>query len=218
LIGCVADNDILYKGTCYQFLRELLQAVATNERFGILGEARYVVGGKLRKRPPRRGGAAAIADFERELSSLQFLEPTPEEVAVAAELELAAQQLAVALDSGESLLVAVTHMRRLLRLFTGDKRAAEALEALLRRGIAEVQGVAGKLVCLEQGVAWMLKLGFVSATDCRRAVCADKTVDIALAICFSCSSPEIADERCQEGLRAYIESLRATAPNLLADG
>src|SRR6202034_1491556 len=149
---------------------------------------------------------------------LELIEPSPEEIAAAAELEFAAQQLAVALDSGESLLAAVSVSRRIVRLLTGDKRAVEALQRLLQEGVATTDQLIGRLVCLEQAFVWMLESGLTSAAASRWAVCTDRSVDIALAICFSCSSPEIPDERCDEGLRAYIESLRAVAPDILAAG
>lgn len=208
---------MLYKGACYQLLAELLRAVAGDDRCGILGQSRYVVSKKLRKRPPSRGIEAVIAYLEREFEKLDLIEPSRQEIAAAAELEFAAQQLAVALDSGESLLAAVSASRKILRLLTGDKRAIEALQRLLQQGVATMDQLIGRLVCLEQAILWMLARG-VTSTACRLAVCTDRHVDIALSICFSCASPEIPDERCKEGLRAYIESLRAAAPDMLAAG
>ena len=113
MIGCVVDNDVLYKGACYQLLAELLRAVAGDDRCGILGQSRYVVSKKLRKRPPSRGIEAVIAYLEREFEKLDLIEPSRQEIAAAAELEFAAQQLAVALDSGESLLAAVSASRKI---------------------------------------------------------------------------------------------------------
>ena len=185
---------------------------------GVLGQARFVVSKKLKRRPPTRGYEAAVAYLEKQLAALETIEPTPEEIGTSAELEFAAQKLAVALDSGESLLAAVTHSRALDRLFTGDKRAIEALEALLKDGFKPVEYLAGRLACLEQGFIWLLKNDLATEGDCRNAVCLEKQADIALAICFSCSSPEIADGRCHEGLRAYVEALRSSAPTILSPG
>jgi hypothetical protein len=218
LIGCAVDNDVLHKGAFFQLLSELLRAVADAEGCGVLGQARFVVGKRLRKRPPTQGAEAALAYLERAFAGVDIIEPTPQEIAAAAELEVAAQRLAVALDSGESLLAAVACSRKLSRLFTGDKRAIEALEILLRQQVARVEHLIGRLVCLEQGFVWMLARELTTIAVCREAICREKAVDTALVICFSCSSPEIPDERCHEGLRAYIESLRAAAPQMLAAG
>jgi len=218
LIGCAVDNDVLHKGTCFQLLSELLRAVAGAERCAVLGQARFVVGKRLRKRPLTQGVESALAYFESAFADLEMIEPSSEEIAAAAELELAAQRLAVALDGGESLLTAVASSRKITRLFTGDKRAIEALEKMLEQRVATVEYLIGRLVCLEQGFDWMLARELATIAMCRQAVCREKAVDIALAICFSCSSPEVPDERCHEGLRAYIESLRADAPQMLAAG
>jgi hypothetical protein len=218
LIGCVVDNDVLYKGASYQLLAELLCAVAGDDSCGVLGQSRYVVSKKLRKRPPSRGIEATITYLEREFEKLELIEPSPEEIAAAADLEFAAQQLAVALDSGESLLAVVSASRKILRLLTGDKRAIEALQRLLQQGVATTDQLIGRLVCLEQAIVWMLDRGLTSVAACRQAVCTERNVDIALAVCFSCSSPEISDERCHEGLRAYIQSLRTDALDMLAAG
>jgi hypothetical protein len=218
LTGCAVDNDVLHKGASFQLLSELLPAVAELERCGVLGQARFVVGKRLRKYPPACGADVALAYLERTLADLDIMEPTSEEIATAAELEAAAQRLAVGLDSGESLLAAVTGSRKFARLFTGDKRAIEALEKLLEERIAPVEYLMGRLVCLEQGLLWMLTRKLQTMAKCREAICRDKGVDTALAICFSCSSPEVPDEGCREGLRAYIESLRGAAPQMLAPG
>lgn len=215
MIGCAVDNDILLKGTYYQLLTDLLRAAGEGQSCGVLGQARYVVGKRLRKRPPSLGADAAVSYLERALGELDVIEPSPEEIAAAADLELAAQKIPVALDSGESLLAAVVTSRKIALLFTGDKRAIGALERLLEQEVAGLTYIIGRLLCLEQGVFRMLTSRLATIAACREAICKEKEADRSLSICFSCSSPEITNEQCLEGLRSYIESLRATAPRVL---
>jgi hypothetical protein len=49
------------------------------------------------------------------------------------------------------------------------------------------------------------------------AICREKEIDTALAICFQCHSPgEVPHAAVLDGLRSYIEDLRKHAPRLLA--
>ncbi len=107
--------------TCYDFLDLLIEAVGPRDMAGVLGQAKFVLPKKLRKRPPASGHEAAIRRLEASLAQLQTVEPTADELKLAAEFEFQAAQLKVAFDTGESTLAAVMLCRGLDRFFTGDR-------------------------------------------------------------------------------------------------
>ena len=57
------------------------------------------------------------------IGNVTLLNPTPQEISLAANLEEAAAKCAVELDTGESQLVAILLQRSGPLLLTGDKRA-----------------------------------------------------------------------------------------------
>lgn len=209
------DNDILYKASWFGLIQELLATVpVTLADAVVLGEAKYVLAGKVKRDiKKRREGAKDVgARLAWLLERIATAEPTKEETRFAAELENRAAAAGVALDSGESLLCAIVIRRDLDRLATGDKRAICALEALLDTS-PELKPIGGKVVCIEQ-----LFLGLLETRDpagIREAVCANPEVDRALALSFSCSSPEVPADHCATGLRSYVLDLEKQAPSIL---
>lgn len=216
MIGWVVDNDVLSKGTCYGFLDSLIQAVGPPAEAGVLGQAKFVLPKKIRKKNPAAGVEVALQNLRTSLTKLQDIEPTPQEISLAAQFEFEATQRKVDFDSGESLLAAVMLTRGLQRLFTGDKRAVEALQVLILANIAGVLNFKHKTVCLEQGVHRMVQQELLTLREARAAVCANRQADTALWICFSCSSPELTES--DAGLNSYIEHLRNQAPDILEPG
>lgn len=216
MIGWVVDNDVLSKGTCYGFLDTLIQAVGAPAEAGVLGQAKFVLPKKIRKKNPAMGAEAALENLRASLTKLQDIEPTPHEISLAAQLEFEATQRKVDFDSGESLLAAVMLTRGLQRLFTGDKRAVEALQALILANIAGIVNLKHKTVCLEQGVRRMIHQSSLTLREVRTVVCANRLADTALWICFSCASPEVAES--DAGLNSYIAHLLHQAPDVLEPG
>jgi len=209
------DNDVLHKTTAYGLFNSILKTPPIqHEVYGILGTAKYVVGKKLKKRPPLRGLESVLVDFDLALQHLVELEPTHEEVASAATLEYLAQNLNLDLDPGESILCAVLLARKLNHIVTGDKRAIKAIE-VLSTDVKNSFVFESKLICLEQLFAWLVNEHNDHAV--RTAVCSEKAVDMALTSCFSCYSPEVPDESCVDGLKSYIASLQKDAPTVLVN-
>lgn len=208
------DNDILFKGACYGLLVELVAtACPITEVVGALGSARFVVASKIKKNKLIRNQAAALAVLSEFLKHCEVLEPALEEQNIAADLELAAQQLGVNLDTGESQLCAILVFRLLPLLLTGDKRAIKAIEKLID-GDSRLIAICGKVRCLEQ-------LVYDALTSCDHvtlgaAICKEPEVDKALSICFSCTSPPAVLASTLEGLQSYIKALRADAPRVLS--
>lgn len=214
MIKAAVDNDVLYKGACYGLLVQLIEAIpAELGEVGILGLARFVVGKKLCKAKLAGNQELAIQIFDDVLQHTVALEPTPDEKRLAAEFEYTAHRANLNLDQGESQLCAIVIIRAAAWFVTGDKRAVSALEQLFfeRRDIGKL---ARKVLCLEQ--LFLRLASEESARKVRKAVCDEPSVDKALAICFSCSSPEVGREIWAGGLRSYIANLRNLAPTVLA--
>lgn len=170
----------------------------------VLGAARFVVRNRIhRAQVPQPD--VRVAAFEAFLASVESLEPTDEEIALAAELEEVAARHVLELDAGESQLVAVLQLRLLSKVITGDKRAIAATSGLLAAG-APIGGVKGRLVSLEQlAVSLLVDYG---AGALRGAVCAAPSVDRTLTICCSCQSQGVDQSQILDGLSSYIGSLR----------
>jgi hypothetical protein len=211
LTDALLDNDVLHKAVRYGLLGPLLESAPLDIRgYHMLGAAFFIISKKLRKHPPGCGADAAIEAFQAAAAGIATLEPTGDELTFAARLELRAQQLNLPLHGGESVLCAVLSRRAYGYLLTGDKQAIGAVEVLLAR--EPELDAAGKLVCLEQLVLWLLRR--VSVNDVRMAVCAQAAVDKALAACFACHSVSVTLEDCCEGLNSYIAALRRAAPTV----
>lgn len=210
----LVDNDVLYKTSVYGLAHSLIETKPRGaSEFHALGAARFMISKRITKRPPVRGAEAALREFEALLGKLGVLEPTQEEVVLAAELEYLAGQAGQSLDGGESLLCAILITRAWDLVFTGDKRAITAVSMLLPQQVCKP--LAGRLVCLEQLFLHLLSVADPVAV--RAAVCSERHADRALTSCFACHSEVAATEGFFEGLDSYVRALRAAAPGVLSD-
>jgi hypothetical protein len=207
------DNDVLLKAVCYGFLRELIATVTLVEQVGVLGAAWFVISKKISKAQLKKDCEGVLRDLREFLDGVETVEPTEAEQSMAAEFELAAQRLAVNLDPGESQLCAVLICRTLRFLITGDKRAIIAINRLIPGG-RRLDYLSGRVWCVEQLVLIMLSEG--KAANLRKAICDEPSVDITLAICFSCTSGSADEEGVKAGLESYVKDLRSKAPKVLA--
>lgn len=151
---------------------------------------------------------AAAAELEAVLPHLSVLEPTPEETALAAEIEAAAAAANLPVDAGESQLAAMLTLRGACMLLTGDKRAVIALAEL------DIGLPSNSVGCLEQLLGSIVDVAGPAIV--RAAVCAEPAVDTAIALACSCHTAAEVDP--QEGLTSYVEALRGRAPTLLRNG
>lgn len=208
---CLLDNDLVLKVSAYQLLEEtLLQFTIDGTAPAMLGVGRFVLRKKAKRSDRFVNTDAVVASVADALERLQVVEPTDEEVELAAALEESANETGAALDTGEAQLLAVMINRGSPLFATGDKRAIEAAAALAPPEIT------GRLVCLEQ--LFLCLLEPIPVADIRRKVCQEPKADSAIANCFSCAS--IASQAFDpasvtEGLRSYIESLRRASGLLL---
>lgn len=208
------DNDVLYKTTMYGLTLPLLNSKPYGaQSFHILGAAKFIIRKKLTRKPPVRGVPQALSEFELVLQQLREIEPTKEEISLAAEFEFCASHENQSLDVGESLLCAVLLLRNKDYIFTGDKRAIITISKLL--SLEKARRLAGKLVCLEQLFKHLIL--HMNPSEIRSSICNALHVDTALTICFHCHSPEYSTQGFIDGLTSYIDSLSTNAPQVLRE-
>lgn len=133
------DNDVLIKAACYGLAAEL----DGSRSLGVLGAAKYVIAGRI-ERMTLSGDrdAARTAALDLIARSL-VLEPSRDELELAATIETSAQRQGLELDAGESQLAAMIVHRGIGLLETGDKRAIKGFEVLLDEFSALARSVGG---------------------------------------------------------------------------
>lgn len=205
------DNDILLKAVrldCVSVFWPSPQLI------GVLGAARFVLRSRVGREKLADADASVDARMVSLFESVSVLEPTSDELDLAADLEREAQRRALPLDSGETQLAAMAATRQLALFTTGDKRAVARFETM--RQVAHwLDALTGRVRCLEQLVAAVVADHAVFPEFALR-VCADPHADTTLSICFGClggSSPAATDVT--DCLDSYISDVRQTAPTLL---
>lgn len=213
MANAAVDNDVLLKAVSYGIFQPLLEALPEKCACGVLGTARFVVPKYLKRKPPGRYDQAR-EELEQALSILEVLEPDEREVELAAALEFEAQRLQLSLHGGECTLLAILYERGLLYFLTGDKAAILAAGKVPMPDGCDRARFERKIICFERAILGLLDcLG----GDLRRSICAEPDVDIAMRICFSCSSPEVSSESWREGLQSEIRNINEQVPDLLID-
>lgn len=213
MTAALADNDILIKVAAYGLASEVVGCLA--REFGavsVLAVARFYVPKCLRRTPLEKGAALALSAFEEVSASLNFLEPDTAETRLAAEIELVARKANLALDVGESQLIAIALLRNVRALVTGDKRAIEGMEPVLQ-SLGGHEALKNTVICIEQ---IMKRLLMQPLPALNLAICAEPQIDTALRVCFSCSTMSGSVAEWIAGLDSYIAALRTKAPNVLS--
>ncbi|MFZ4580682.1 MAG: hypothetical protein ACOYOB_20035 [Myxococcota bacterium] len=194
----LADNDVLLKLAQYDLLDDALSALRV--RYGrvcVLPTARFV----FRRHQPavarRRLGDDVVARLERAFQHLEVLDDAPGPALI--ERLVPHQDI----DGGEAILLAwlVEHVQG--QMITGDKRSLRAFAAAPDLG--DLRDVcAGRLVCFEQFLIWMLSstIGPVVLAKLRLKPDVDKAVRLAIGAAAD-PSPE---ETCV-GLESYVGDL-----------
>lgn len=209
------DNDVVLKGMCYGLIEDICGGIGgQGDEMGVLGTARYVVAKQINRAELVGDNAQALDQLAAFMKVADVLEPSDEEQRFAAELEFAALQRNLALDTGESQLCSMVVERGIPWLVTGDKRAISAIEQLLE-DVPRLPELCQRVKCLEQAI-----LAIVEASDAERlraAICAEVEVDKALTNCFSCFASDPPAGSAHLGLTSYITALRGEATRVLAD-
>lgn len=213
MIEAAIDNDVLIKGAAFDLLADIVAcATPATQQSAVLGTAPFVCARAIQRKPIAGNKSAVQTRLTAFLANVEKLEPTDEETALAAEFEEIALGLSVPLDGGESLLAAVAIKRDLKVILTGDKRAIGALAKVLA-GSPHAPALAGRLMCLEQAIFLLSQAS--SCVGIRGNICAESKMDAAIAICFSCATPNPATVACEDCLQSYIAHARANSGDLL---
>lgn len=210
------DVDVVIKLAAYDLLEVIAHpscAADCGGRRGVIATTRFVAYKRLkRKAVDPQAAHARLAAF---LGVAVELEPTDEELRLAATIEAQAVTAGLELDSGESQLCAIAIARSNPILLTGDKRAIAAAEALLE-AVAELAALTERIACLEQAIS--LAVERLGAGPVRDLVLAELDMDTAINICFQSTNPAVDETFEPAGLSSYINSVRASAPTLLLPG
>ncbi len=91
-MDALIDNDVLLKAACYRLLTELTSTICSRtSAVGVLGSARFVLAKKILRVKLRQDRGAALGLLSEFMKEATVLEPDEEEVSLAAQMELAAQ-------------------------------------------------------------------------------------------------------------------------------
>ena len=209
----IIDNDIIFKGLKGDLLLFLIRSIpGETEVVGALGASPYVLNGLIRKcdEPLRESLNSRLALF---LQNSNLLEPTQDELLLAADFERTAQEVGLLFDVGESQICSMAILRAIPFVATGDKRAIESLEELFDRHL-KIASLTNRVFCLEQLV--LRALTPECAATLRNGICAGGKIDMTLSICFACHSDNVDVKSIAECLNSYISHLREKAPRILA--
>ncbi len=208
--GCYLDNDVVLKTCAYGVGADLVKMSTCGTLVpAILALAKYTLCSTVRRSRTIVDQSTAANQLCELLDRVRLLEPTPDEIMAAAELESAAMAANLSFDAGESQLVAMLIARNGLVFISGDKRAAKAISEILPE-------LERRLACLEQVMHTLVTdLGL---DPIRRAVCREVNADRATAICFQCASPQVDAAAVQSALVSYTNALRSDTGSLLVEG
>ncbi len=207
--GIYLDNDVVLKACAYGVGPELIRLTTIDETLpAILAIARHTIASRVKRSRDVFGLPSVRSQIDVVLDQVRQLEPTGEEVELAADLEASATRANLSFDTGESQLMAMLLTRRGRMLASGDKRAAKAISVVL-------PCLACRLVCLEQILAMMVER--VDPVGLRLAICRSTAVDRAISICFQCSRTELDAAEVRQALASYIGALRLETGRLLVE-
>jgi len=209
--SCLLDNDVVLKVAAYGLNGPVLEVLTVGgEAPAILGVGRYVIRQKARRKDRFQHPERIIIFVNDFLNCLQVIEPTEQEIELAADFEASALHIGGAFDTGKAQLLAILVKRVSPALVSGDKRAIRAAASL------NVPTASNKFVCLEQIVKCLVMRVPINVL-CGN-ICAEPSVDRALSICFTCARPEAADvdiNNVSQALQSYISNLRELSADML---
>ncbi len=209
------DSDVVKKLTAYDLFNETYSiAQEADHDLLILGAAPFVLAKAISKSRSISDRLGATERLAKAVMLCSVLEPSEQEVSLAAILEDAGQRLGFPFDAGESLMVAVLATRAEHSLATGDKRALAVLPTLAA-GAGILADLQARIACLEQVISTVLKT-YPDQTASK--VCSEPLADIAISICFGCAAGSFAPETAFAALSSYTGHLRDQCTPLLADG
>lgn len=202
----LVDNDVILKLLAYHEAHFIVKEIE-GAPAAMLSIARFVIRKRICNYVNDTNDPGLLETLEPLLSALVQIEPAPEEIDLAAQLEETALKNGLDLDVGEAQLLAVMATREADLLLTGDKRAVVAINRCLPAPVKH------RIVCFEQIIATILQT--TDYNELRGRVCAKPNVDRALTACFSCFSSDVQSEDILQGLSSYCSDLRRKSGNCL---
>jgi predicted nucleic acid-binding protein len=213
--GAAVDTDVLLKSATYRSGAELVAILRSRGLPATLRLTHLIAPRQLARKRGVRHREEAQLELENLLVQFGRLEPDDDEIALAAELAASAQQQGLPLDAGEAQLAAITMLRGLPLLVTGDKRAVGALATLWALE-TDRTALAGRLACFEQIVASITAL--IGEHEMRLRVCVEPDVDGAMRLACSCDDDEWDPMQLHEACESFIRAVRSHAGDLLVPG
>jgi uncharacterized protein YhhL (DUF1145 family) len=208
---CLLDNDVVLKIATFQQNHAFLDLLTIEGKLpAILGVGAYVVRQKASQSKRFQDPQKVKASVYSLLDGLEMIEPTEQEVELAADFEASAMSAGGAFDAGEAQLLAILLLRNSPVMATGDKRAVEASSHL------KIPKALNKMVCLEQIMIRLMHA--CDLTLVRAAVCAEPSTDKAISNCFACTSfglYELELAAALEALQSYVNHLRQNSGEML---
>ena len=183
------DNDVILKIAVYELANQV-QQLWPNGTYSItvLFSARFVLALTIRRNSKSSNKERIAQSLQYLLSHFEEVEPTEQELQLAAAIEEEAMQRSLPLDSGESILASVLCHRDAESLITGDKRAISAIERL----VSNFPKTRNAIACFEQ--LMLTIIGFSDLESLRKAVCTEACADRSMAICFCCHSEAVSSK------------------------
>lgn len=207
------DTDVVLKLSAYRLADALRPAMGPDGLPFVLGLTALIAPRQLSRLKGLVDRSGALDELSRLIAGLGRLEPSEDEILMAATLTSQAQLIDLPLDPGEAQLVAILRSRSIDRLVTGDKKAIQALAHLLDE--ETMNALAGRFLCFEQLLATVATQQNPEAL--RVKVCHEPAIDTAMRLAFSCGRQDWVPETFHEACRSYVADLNATAGGLLGE-
>lgn len=208
---CLLDNDIVLKIAAFQLGDVVLSMLTVDdERPAVLGVGRFVVRRKAERAGRFQNLAAVAASVDALLGQLGVVEPSEDEIELAAEFETAALREGVEFDTGEAQLLAMLLHRSSPAMVTGDKRA---VIAMFKLADAHAPGV---VMCFEQLLTEVVVRHPLEPL--RISICREPNADRATSMCFACATieaTELGREDVTLALQSYVSDLRKRSGDVL---
>lgn len=203
----LVDVDVALKACIYRSEVAFIASTTLGQPPALLAISRFTLRSRLRAARNLVDPESTAEAIDNLIANTTLIEPTEEEIEMAADFEEEAIQHSLELDTGESQLLAILLRRDSPLLLTGDKRAIQAIHNLGIRGIDR------RLACLEQLVATILVR--CGCQKLRERVCGEPRADSAVTYCFACSASNVTEKDIRAGLASYVNYLRKSTAALL---
>ena len=213
----LADVDLVIKLVCFKLSSSLMKSLLeNNQTIEVLESTKYVVRKRVYKVFEEKYDQEIKLELENFSTNCNYIEPSDDDLFLAAEIEKISQLKNLSMDTGESILCAIainSSTEFLTYIATGDKRAIKSISRI-KNTLEKINYLNGKFICLEQIVIDLIRRG--SLIQIRKNICRFPNLDKALSICFSCTgSNGLPEVEIINGLNSYINDLDSKSDNIL---